>query len=343
MKFKRIKDGISEELVPLLKTRNKKSYIRQLKEIIRLWRAHKTLPTQYLRAQLYRQDVKAIEGYLPYKILEKFQNETSRTTQVDILNDKILFARKMSRKAVPCIPTLGVIYKNQLSDDRGDPIDEEALKARAEGRPVFVKPVLGHFGGHAFRLERLHDEEIGRLKAAGEKYLVQHVVEQCPELAAFHPDSVNTIRLATWNNGSEVKLIAAALKIGHGGAQVDNVKAGGIVVPIDLSSGALSDFAKSAAQSGTEKVYRHPDTGVQFAGRTIPMWKDVVDAAIKAALVVPEVGTVGWDIAVTPAGPVIVEGNLNWGASLFQRTGIALGETVIGEPALRLWHETRRT
>lgn len=342
MKIHRLLSGMSEELVPLIKTRPKKSYVRQLREIVHLWRLYGTLPSQYLRAQLYRLDAGDIEKYLPYRVLENFQKQTSRTPQVRILNDKLLFAREMRKEGVPCIRTLGVVSPHELLDDAGEPMEEAGLIRRAGEKPVFVKPVSGHFGGDAFRLEKLDGEAIARLRATRIRYLVQPAAEQCPELAALHPQSLNTVRLATWNNGSDVRLIAAALKIGHGGSQVDNVKAGGIVVPIDLSSGALSETAKTAAKAGTGRLYRHPDTGVEFVGMSIPRWGEVVGAALRAAeRVVPEIGTVGWDIAVTPNGPVVVEGNLNWGASLFQRTGIPLGETVIGEPALRLWLEAR--
>ena len=43
-----------------------------------------------------------------------------------------------------------------------------------------------------------------------------------------------------------------------------------------------------------------------------------MEEAKKAALVCPEVGYVGWDIAVTPDGPVLVEGNEFPGHCLYQ-------------------------
>jgi Sugar-transfer associated ATP-grasp len=335
----RLRSGLADEFRPWLLARGKKPYLTQLVEAVRLWRRYGTVPTQYLRAQLYLAGTDDIEAYLPYRMVEALQNAVNTDRHAEVLGDKVAFARRMAEAGVPCIPTLAVISGAGLLDADGAPIDAGALAGRAGGRPVFVKPRSGRFGGSAFRADALDEATIDRLRASGTEYIVQPAVEQRPELARLHPSSLNTVRLATWRHESEVEPVAAALKVGHGGSQVDNFSAGGIVVAIDLENGALSDWAKPAGKVGTERLYHHPDTGIAFGGATVPMWPEVVAAAVKAANAVPELGTVGWDIAVTPAGPVVVEGNKNWSGTVFQGAGIPLGKTAIGEPARRLWHD----
>jgi Sugar-transfer associated ATP-grasp len=44
----------------------------------------------------------------------------------------------------------------------------------------------------------------------------------------------------------------------------------------------------------------------------VPMWEAVCELAKKAASAFWPVGAVGWDIAVTREGPVLVEGNTVW-------------------------------
>jgi len=39
------------------------------------------------------------------------------------------------------------------------------------------------------------------------------------------------------------------------------------------------------------------------------MWEEVLDLARSSARAFAPVRTVGWDVAVTPSGPVLVEGN----------------------------------
>ena len=45
---------------------------------------------------------------------------------------------------------------------------------------------------------------------------------------------------------------------------------------------------------------------------------EAIAMAKKAALVFPKVGHVGWDIAITPTGPAIIEGNDFPGTDLCQ-------------------------
>ena len=46
-----------------------------------------------------------------------------------------------------------------------------------------------------------------------------------------------------------------------------------------------------------------------FAGYKIPHYQEAIEFAKAAAHVVPSVGYVGWDVAITPDGPIMVEGN----------------------------------
>jgi hypothetical protein len=50
--------------------------------------------------------------------------------------------------------------------------------------------------------------------------------------------------------------------------------------------------------------------------------------ALRAHRVFYDFPSVGWDVAVTPEGPVLIEGNYNWNVVLTQQAGgRAIGET----------------
>ena len=53
----------------------------------------------------------------------------------------------------------------------------------------------------------------------------------------------------------------------------------------------------------------HPIAKIKFDTVQVPFVKEAYEMALEAALVVPEVRYVGWDIAITDNGPVIMEGN----------------------------------
>ena len=56
----------------------------------------------------------------------------------------------------------------------------------------------------------------------------------------------------------------------------------------------------------------HPDTGFAFKDFTIPFWAQITELALSAQMSIADCPTVGWDIAVTESGPVLIEGNDNW-------------------------------
>ena len=53
-------------------------------------------------------------------------------------------------------------------------------------------------------------------------------------------------------------------------------------------------------------------------GYQLPMVPEAIAMAKEAAQVFPQVGHVGWDMAVTPDGPAIIEGNNFPGTDLCQ-------------------------
>ena len=53
----------------------------------------------------------------------------------------------------------------------------------------------------------------------------------------------------------------------------------------------------------------HPVSGAEFAGRTLPFWKEVVELAIRAHEAFPQRIVVGWDVAMLAGGACIIEGN----------------------------------
>ena len=63
---------------------------------------------------------------------------------------------------------------------------------------------------------------------------------------------------------------------------------------------------------GPATVETHPDTGEAFDGVVLPDWADARRMVCAAAKQFLPVRTLGWDVAFTPGGPIIVEGNVWW-------------------------------
>lgn len=56
----------------------------------------------------------------------------------------------------------------------------------------------------------------------------------------------------------------------------------------------------------------HPETGISFATFQLPFWQEVQSLAETAAQNFLPIRIIDWDIALTPKGPVLIEGSFLW-------------------------------
>ena len=182
---------------------------------------------------------------------------------------------------------------------------------------IFCKPINGTHGDNM--------EKIVIKDFKGDLYnylikknlkLIEEVVIQCKKMNDLYPYSINTVRIITVNRYDEkVKVVAAYQRIGNNGRIVDNYNGGGMVVPINEQTGIIEYPAVDKLKN---IYYKHPITNTDIVGFKIPMYKEAVNLAKKAAKVVKEIRYVGWDIAITDKGPVIIEGNEYPGHDIYQ-------------------------
>lgn len=150
------------------------------------------------------------------------------------------------------------------------------------------------------------------------QFLLEEFLSQDPEMARLCPTSVNTLRIVTFRDGDDVRTLVRVLKMGNGG-DVDNFSGGGMYTILDEEG-----VARHPAFDEFGGVFSiHPLTGVSIVGFQVPQWESVARLADTLAREVPEIPYVGWDIAITPQGPVVVEGNYNTG--VFQLKPSATG------------------
>ena len=144
-------------------------------------------------------------------------------------------------------------------------------------------------------------------------------------MSALCPTSVNTIRLQTvMDKDGNVIPFGPGVRIGRVGNYVDNWAKGGVFVGIDAKTEKLKDMGILKPKYGT-KVFEHPDTHIVFNGYHVPHYKEAEDLAVKLHKIMYRSHSIGWDIAITPQGPVIIEGNDRWEISLIQAVHGGLG------------------
>lgn len=200
-------------------------------------------------------------------------------------------------------------------------VDDEQLATFLARHPkVLAKPVEGQGGGNITLYENVTDAAAFRSEVtANGQSIVDEFIVQHPEMSSLYPDSVNTVRMITFlRPDGDVRLLAAVLRIGNGDV-IDNFASGGMFTMLDEDGVAL--FPGVDKQSN---VYReHPVTGTPIVGFRVPMYDRVWELTQQLARRTPEAPYVGWDLAITPDGPVVIEGNHN--SSVFQPKPSASG------------------
>jgi hypothetical protein len=264
---------------------------------------------------------------------------------------------------------------------------EDLLSFFWENRPpaLVVKPLGGILGKHVLILNEIHYEgdviqavtntgkcltfaaltellegepDVGYFMGGGYKldlsgYLLQEKLQQHPLLNEIAPYTTNTVRVVTFlDHNNEVDVHFTILRLGRRGNAADNWDRGGISVAVDPASGVLGEGVIKPKYGG-QWLQAHPDSGVRFTGRQLPHWLEVLTLCSRAARVTPKVRSVGWDIALTPSGPVIIEGNPDWDLPMVQvhtagllqpsvreklsHFGLSFPETKLPPPRLSEW------
>lgn len=167
-------------------------------------------------------------------------------------------------------------------------------------------------------LATLPDDAFGDYDGHYHGWVVQERLDQHSFLNRFNPDAVNTVRLVTFISADgAIDEHLAVLRLGRAGGVADNWDKGGISVGVDVRTGMLRQGVfKPRYGGGWTSV--HPDTGERFEGEQLPEWPRVLDVCRRAAIAFSGVRAVGWDVALTPDGPVIIEGNATWDLPMVQ-------------------------
>jgi hypothetical protein len=99
---------------------------------------------------------------------------------------------------------------------------------------------------------------------------------------------------------------------------------------VDLTTGCLQPICGDANMAPNAWWDRHPKTGAAVTGRAIAHWPDLAALAIRAHRAFSGRVVIGWDLALTPEGPVIIEGNSDPDTHFLQR----VHRRMIGRSAL---------
>jgi hypothetical protein len=296
----------------------------------------------YYRYRLYRlRDVRSAGLFLSLEANVALREHLYATLGIDAtrLSDKRRFYRTCMARKLPVAQTVADFENGELRWWEGtgealppcDLFSKEACNMKGRGAARWRWRGDGHYldeegasvGGH---------ELLARLQALSLRspYVLQVRLANHPDIGRIAPETLCTVRVVTYcpRPGAAPRHLASTFRMAGGPFPVDSFSQGGLASPVDEATGTLGPAVyKDLHQTAVDHV-THPAFGTSIEGSRLPMWNEVIELALAAHRAFPDFPSVGWDIGITPDGPVLVEGNYNWNVHPTQQAGQrAIGAT----------------
>lgn len=311
----------------MIKDPNRKKIFNIIKETIQLSKEYKLFPSHYFTRLGYKKNQKKFKNYVDNKTIAEIHNSSNihRTDTISLLEDKVKFYKFCINNNIATSKVIGLNNQNQFRDEKQNKIvrnKNEFKKVLQEmlnkNKSVFAKPLDGIQGKGCFKINRKlleNEKKISEMyiTIVNSNYIFQETIIQHSALNNINPYSINTIRIDTYiDKNSTLEVMSALIRFGRAGSVVDNPnESGGFFVPINLKNGKLKIPGMQLLRVGNTEFYKHPDTNYNLENFQIPYFKESIELVEKAAKILGH-KLVGWDIAITEKGPLIIEGNHNY-------------------------------
>lgn len=314
------------------------SRLSQFYGLLRLLHAKGFTTEDFYRFRLYRFRDPLDGGVLPLGMNVRLRNHLHSFRKIDInrLEDKRVFYRLAAERGIPVPETVADFEQGEV---------RWWGEARLPHADLFAKEAAAASGKGAGRWNWTGGKWSADGVSLSENELVSHfrklslqapmILQRCyannAEIAAIGGNKgLSTIRAVTLRDvdSAAPRLFLALLRIPGANAIVDNFKQGGLAAAIDIDTGTLQPALRRSLEESHLNFSAHPETGAKIAGLRLSQWPEARDLILRAHAAFAEFPSVGWDLSLTTEGPMIIEGNYDWGAGMAQQvTGKGLGLT----------------
>lgn len=271
--------------------------------------------------------------YVDYGVFMKCRDRLNKPSDkpfnyTGILRDKFYFNLFATSLNFPTSSNLGFISGRKifvLEDKKYMDIQEyfqqnkinafcKAIDAE-DGKGIYA--VTNENGEFLVNDQKTKYEDFSEL-LSGSKWTIEKKIIQHPTFAAFYPKSVNTLRIYTVRDMQTQKIVflPSIFRVGANNNNVDNWARGGLIIRL-FEDGKLGKYGFYRPKYGT-KVTEHPDSHIIFENFELPYVKEAFQMVQELHSFLYGVHSIGWDVAITANGPIIIEANDNWEISATQ-------------------------
>jgi hypothetical protein len=257
----------------------------------------------YINYKFYEKSFKERSTYATIGYQHKFYKIAASTDYAPFFSNKVNFHKNFKEYT----------KREFYSYDDGFDRFKDFIKKHKE---VVRKPITGLGGANVEKIitKNIKDKSKFYEDLKRDNCFLEELVVQNSEWSKLGSKSLNTIRVVTKCINGKADILFAVARIGSGKSIVDNFHQGGVGVKVNIQKGLLegNTIDKNNYESKTTL------TGVVVDGFKIPYWDEVVNMTKEAAKVNDNVNIIGWDIALSDKGPLIIEGNRGPGMDIIQ-------------------------
>ena len=308
--FKSYMKSVNTQITALAKVMGKS---RATLFVDMLWKSYVTMATyqDYFRFEFFGKTLKEANKYLTYGKYWRLYDILNSPENRRVLTNKPLF----------CEVFCDYIKRDWLHITAGTTPEE--LKNFSEKHKVFIAKREDLNMGIGIQLinseQFASSEELLAHLNENMLVLVEEKLENHEALKLFSKVSLNTLRVITVRLPEGVKIIGVLFKFGDGYNIADS-PGEGYKCPVNPETGVIYRGVTGSHALKNVFLKTHP-AGYELMGLKIPFWDEVVSLVDAAALHLDNCFYVPWDVAVTPTGPKIVEGNCHCGYDYQWTTG----------------------
>jgi hypothetical protein len=257
------------------------------------------------------------------------QNRRNRVEWKCLTEDKAVFYSFCSHAGIPAPEMLAVLGKagGRIKGVKPPSSREEWEHYFCNDLPAefIVKPTLGAHG-KGFRIYRKDapDFAVSELydhltnSPEWDNFVIQRRIYNHSDISQLTgSDALQTARIITWvTPQGSIDVYLTFFRIVVGANPYDNYNyglSGNLIANVEPASGRLTAATGASSNGiGFSVLTHHPKTGRQFANFELPHWQEARKLAERAAMLFLPLRTIGWDLALTNDGPLLLEGNAEW-------------------------------
>lgn len=286
--------------IDLEAARNKRSKPFVLADMVYNYLFYDVFPQEYYHYGFYKKSAKDKRTYFTTRQYCRRRKELSKSDYENVIFlDKYIFSKVFHD-----------FYGRKCMLITKDTDKKAVMDFMQETKKAVYKPLVA-CEGEGIKSYSVDDynsvEELCEaMLSANKGGILDEWLVQSEDMNKFYDKGVNCIRIYTFLHDGYFEFLDAKVSFGTNSDIVNATLGGNLFATVDVKTGVIT----SDLTDYTLALYKeHPVTHFNAKGTQLPCWESVLELAKKAAYRVPQVAYVGWDIALTTKGPVLIEGN----------------------------------